>query len=67
MVNPLKYNPGILGDDELVQSFAVRHKCLELILESLRAMHGSGHPNRHLLVLGPRGIGKTMLDRKSVV
>jgi len=59
-----KYNPGVMGDDELVRSFVVRHKCLELILEALKENAGSASANRHLLVVGPRGIGKTMLVRR---
>ncbi len=61
---PFKYNPGVLGDDELVRSFVVRHRCLDLILETLRENGGSNSSNRHLLVVGPRGIGKTMLVRR---
>jgi tetratricopeptide (TPR) repeat protein len=61
---PLKYNPGVLGDSELIKSFVVRHKCLELILESLKENAASASSNRHLLVVGPRGIGKTMLVRR---
>jgi len=59
-----KYNPGILGDDALLRCFVVRHKCLDLILETLRENAGSASANRHLLVVGPRGIGKTMLVRR---
>jgi tetratricopeptide (TPR) repeat protein len=62
---PLKYNPGILGDEELVRSFVVRHRWLDLILEMLRENAGSASSNRHLLIVGPRGIGKTMLVRRA--
>lgn len=61
---PVKCNPGVLGDEELVGSFVVRRKCLELILEALRENSGAVSSNRHLLVVGPRGIGKTMLVRR---
>lgn len=61
---PFKYNPGVLGDNELVRSFVVRHKCLELILEALRENAAAVSSNRHLLVVGPRGSGKTMLVRR---
>jgi tetratricopeptide (TPR) repeat protein len=61
---PFKYNPGVLGDSELVRSFVVRHKCLHLILETLKENAESASANRHLLVVGPRGIGKTMLVRR---
>ena len=59
-----KYNPGVLGDSELVRSFVVRHKCLQLILEALTENAENASANRHLLVVGPRGIGKTMLVRR---
>ena len=59
-----KYNPGVLGDDELVRSFVVRHKCLELILETLRENTSTKSSNQHVLVVGPRGSGKTMLVRR---
>ena len=59
-----KYNPGVLGNSELVRSFVVRHKCLHLILEALKENAESASANRHLLVVGPRGIGKTMLVRR---
>jgi tetratricopeptide (TPR) repeat protein len=61
---PFKYNPGVLGDDELVRSFVVRHKWLELCLEALKENAASTSSNRHLLVVGPRGSGKTMLVRR---
>ena len=50
-----KYNPGVLGDDELVRSFVVRHRCLDLILEALQENASPNNSNRHLLVVGPRG------------
>lgn len=58
-----KYNPGILGDQELVGSFVVRRRWLELLLESLLE-NAQSASNRHLLVIGPRGSGKTMLVRR---
>jgi tetratricopeptide (TPR) repeat protein len=60
----LKYNPGILGDDELIRSFVVRQGYLSLILESLRENAASKGSIQHLLIIGPRGIGKTMLVRR---
>jgi tetratricopeptide (TPR) repeat protein len=59
----VKYNPGVLGDEELVRSFVVRQTHLDMILEAV--LENSEVPsNRHLLVVGPRGIGKTMLVRR---
>ena len=57
----LKYNPGVRGDEELIEGFVVRHHHLELILEVLRENTGSS--NQHLLIVGPRGSGKTTLVR----
>ncbi|MFN7936831.1 MAG: tetratricopeptide repeat protein [Bryobacteraceae bacterium] len=64
MASPVKHNPGILGDEELVRSFVVRQQCLDLVLEALRENAASESSNRHLLMVGPRGIGKTMLVRR---
>jgi len=59
----VKYNPGVLGDEELICSFVVRQTHLDIILEAV--LENSEVPsNRHLLVVGPRGIGKTMLVRR---
>ena len=54
-----KYNPGFLSDDELVESFCVRTSEFESIIETLR--ENTGNSNQHLLVIGPRGSGKTSL------
>ena len=58
----LKYNPGLRGDEELIRSFVVRQTELALILETIRENTGSS--NQHLLVVGPRGSGKTTLVRR---
>ena len=55
----VKYNPAFLSKEELVQSFVVRHSELELIVQVLR--ENVTESNQHVLVIGPRGIGKTML------
>jgi len=62
----LTNNPGILGDEELISSFVVRQASLDLILEVLVANSTSLSSNRHVLVVGPRGIGKTMLVKRVV-
>ena len=55
----VKYNPAFLSNEELVRSFVVRHAELELIEQVLR--ENVTKSNQHVLVIGPRGIGKTML------
>jgi len=54
-----KYNPAFLSGDELVDAFVVRHAELEMIVQVIR--ENIGESNQHFLVIGPRGIGKTML------
>ena len=58
----MKYNPGIRGDEEIIRAFVVRKVELDLLLESLRSSGGSS--NQHVLLVGPRGIGKTMSVRR---
>jgi tetratricopeptide (TPR) repeat protein len=57
-----KYNPGFSSDAALIKSFVVRQPYLEMILEILRQNNGS--VNQHVLVVGARGTGKTMLVRR---
>ena len=54
-----KYNPGFHDDTQLTRAFVVRQRELDLILDTIRENTGSA--NQHLLVVGPRGSGKTML------
>ena len=54
-----KYNPGFLSDEELVASFCVRTHEFESLMEMLRDC--TGNSNRHQIVIGPRGSGKTSL------
>ncbi|MDE2926380.1 MAG: hypothetical protein OXT71_08285 [Acidobacteriota bacterium] len=54
-----KYNPGFLTDDELLQSFCVRTGEFESIVETLSESTGNSNP--HIIVIGPRGSGKTHL------
>ena len=53
------YNPGFLNDDELAAAFCVRTNEFESIVETLR--ENTGNSNQHLIVIGPRGSGKTSL------
>ena len=60
MTTPImKYNPAFLSNECLVQNFVVRQAELELITQV--AAENTGQSNQHVLVIGPRGIGKTML------
>ena len=53
------YNPAFLSDDELAAAFCVRTNEFESIVETLR--ENTGNSNQHLIVIGPRGSGKTSL------
>ena len=56
-----KFNPGTHQSDEaLIAQFAVRKHELDIVLEILGGNIGS--PScQHMLLIGPRGMGKTML------
>jgi len=56
---PLKYNPAFMTDDQLIASFAIRKADLDLLLQTIR--DNTADSNQHVLVLGPRGMGKTTL------
>ena len=53
------YNPGFLSDEDLIEQFCVRTGEFESIMGALRTTGSSGNP--HLIVIGPRGSGKTSL------
>jgi len=55
----LKYNPAFLPEDDLVRSFVVRHADLKALLQVIR--ENDSKSNQHVIVVGPRGAGKTML------
>jgi len=54
------YNPAQLTPGELKSSFVARRQTLEDMLRLLREQ-ASGRPCQHLLLIGPRGMGKTTL------
>jgi tetratricopeptide (TPR) repeat protein len=60
----MKYNPAFLDEDTLVQSFVARQHELEFILEIVR--ENTGESNQHVLIVGPRGMGKTTLALRVV-
>ncbi len=55
----MKYNPSFLTEEELIESFVVRHADLELIIRIIS--DNVTDSNQHVLVIGPRGSGKTTL------
>ena len=56
-----KFNPGFQSDDEAVANFIVRRRELDAVIAALEA-GGSGPPR--VLVVAPRGAGKTTLCRR---
>ncbi|NQU39434.1 MAG: AAA family ATPase [Lentisphaerae bacterium] len=58
---PIKYNPAFLTDEQLDAAFVVRHDDRDIVLKAIR--DNTGDSNQHVLIIGPRGIGKTMLTQ----
>jgi tetratricopeptide (TPR) repeat protein len=58
----VKYNPAFLESTQLVENFVVRQTDLSVILRSVQ--ENTSASNQHLLVVGPRGSGKTTLVRR---
>jgi ABC-type Mn2+/Zn2+ transport system ATPase subunit len=59
----LKYNPGLTRDDDLVRAFVVRLRDFEWVLEVISS-NTTLQANQQVLVVGPRGAGKTTLVRR---
>ena len=56
-----KFNPGVLqSDEEVVAQFVVRQREFDILMDVLRGNIASS-PCQHLLVVAPRGRGKTMM------
>ncbi|MCP4688037.1 MAG: AAA family ATPase, partial [Desulfobacterales bacterium] len=52
------YNPGSLPRETLLEEFTGRRELLEDLLECIR-QNRPGEPQQHLLLVGPRGMGKS--------
>lgn len=57
----IKHNPVFLSDEELERAFVVRQAELGILADLVRG--NQGEVNQHALVIGPRGMGKTLLMR----
>ena len=55
----MKYNPAFLDDETLIRTFVVRHREFAAVMESVR--ENTDDANQHVLVIGPRGSGKSTL------
>lgn len=55
----MKHNPGLLGEEALVAGFVARERELADLVEVVR--ENTGPANQHVLLIGPRGSGKTTL------
>ena len=60
----MKHNPGFLSDEELFERFVVREAELDALLDVLRAPLGP--TNQHVLLIGRRGMGKSMLVNRLI-
>ena len=60
MIRQRLYNPAQLTPEELKASFVVREDCLAEMLRIL-GEQAPGRPCQHMLLIGPRGMGKTTL------
>ena len=58
----VKYNPAFLEGDELIENFVVRQIDFRMIIRII--LDNSMASNQHVLVIGPRGSGKTTLVRR---
>jgi tetratricopeptide (TPR) repeat protein len=62
----MKFNPAFQSDAEAVEGFVVRRHEYEAIVEAFTYSATSGGPAPHILVVAPRGAGKTTLCRRLV-
>ena len=60
-----KFNPGTFqSDEEVIEQFVVREHELQIVMDTLRRNIGT-QSCQHLLIVAPRGRGKTMLLARS--
>jgi len=57
------HNVGQLSDDDVAKRFVVRHHELDELLSHLT----DDNPPRHALMIGQRGMGKSLLLRKLAI
>ena len=60
----MKHNPAFLDKKDVINNFVVHRKDLKFILEFIRDLHTDSH--QHLLIVAPRGWGKTTLVLRTV-
>jgi len=60
----VKYNPAFLSDKDLIDSFVVRQADLEIVMQVIR--ENVTLSNQHMMIIGPRGIGKTTLALRAM-
>lgn len=58
--NFMKFNPGFRSDEDILKEFLARQADFHLIMETI-AGNTHAQANQHLLLVGPRGMGKTTL------
>lgn len=61
--SPALYNPHLLSKEELLGLFSARQALLEELVQDLRSA-APGESAQHHLIVGQRGMGKTMLLRR---
>lgn len=64
MAKMLKFNPGFQSDDEAVANFIVRRQELDTVTEAFTQAGAESTTPPRVLVVAPRGAGKTTLCRR---